>query len=170
MDKLQSFINKVISLTYSDRDENISGMVLEHNNLWTLLAYNPVDYVHDGYTIVNHKHLDGFDINEHDKVVEKVFALKGVENSHTNMQLSNICESISYLSQHYPLFQIEPYADEDICFIGKIISAENGYITMKHITPNAQWENELEQYDIESIRTISYDSDYLISLNLLANN
>ena len=72
----KKYIGQFISIKYSDRINPISGFVIDYNDDWTLLKFNPVDYVIDGYIILRHKNIEGFQRNANEKFKEKVIMLK----------------------------------------------------------------------------------------------
>ena len=45
---MKKYIGQLMSIKYTDRPTAIKGFVIDYNDGWTLLEYNPVDYVIDG--------------------------------------------------------------------------------------------------------------------------
>jgi len=41
----RKYIGKLISIRYNDRPTPIFGFVIDYNDEWTLLRYNPTDYI-----------------------------------------------------------------------------------------------------------------------------
>ena len=72
----KKYIGQLISIKYTDRPTPIFGFVIDYNDDWTLMKYNPVDYIIDGFIIVRHKNIEGFRRSTIEKFKEKVITLK----------------------------------------------------------------------------------------------
>lgn len=169
MNTAKTFVKEVISIKYNDWEEPVSGMVIDHNDDWTLLANNPDDYKHDGYIIINHKNLDGYKKEEQEEQVEKVFKMKGVDKSLPKLSLDDIETILNHLTSEYHLFSIQLAAQEDSCYVGIVESFANDMLTMKTMDIDASWDEEEDYFscNINDIRTIEFDNDYLQSLSML---
>ena len=75
--KGKKHIGQLVSVKFTDRKTPIYGYIIDYNDDWTLMKYNPVDYIIDGYIIFRHKKLEVFSRGTDEKWREKVINLKG---------------------------------------------------------------------------------------------
>lgn len=167
MNTAKTFINEVISIKYNDWEEPISGMVIDYNEDWTLLAKNPNDYMHDGYIIVNHQNLDGYKKDEMEELVEKVFKMKGIDKNLPTLSLDDVETILNHLSKEYQLFSIQLATQEESCYVGIVRSISNGQLALQSIDIDGRWDEDEELINLKEIRTIEFDTDYLRSLLML---
>lgn len=161
-------IGELVSFKLNNRIEPIYGIVVDYNDEWTILKHNPVDYVVDGFLIINNSKIKGFRKDSEEKFRGKVIKLKEVAFGDIRIQIDlnskqNIFESIS---SKYKLVEFE-LKSEHIVYIGKITSVEDKFIHIKSLSPTAKWNKEPKKIRISDIRLIQFDNDYLNSLNLL---
>lgn len=160
------YIGKYISISFNDRPTSIAGLVVDYNDDWTLLKYNAVDYVVDGYIIVRHKNTEGFQRSTEEKFREKVIRVKGLSVTEKDrIPLNNLDAILSFISKQHGLFAIY-LKSEKACYVGKLASITGKELLIKSLTPKGKWSNQMK-FRTGDIRTIEYDTDYLNSLKLL---
>ncbi len=156
--------NKVYSFELNEREEEISGMVLSIGKSWVLLAYNPVDYVLDGFIFINKKFIDSVHRGSSEKFIEKVIEAKGGINT-TGLPNYNLDDSKILEKQFAKEKKVIQYDFEDysICYIGKVDELVDYKSVVIGLNPKAKWTKS-SKIDFSAIATISIENDYLKSL------
>ena len=68
----------------------------------------------------------------------------------------------------FPLVTIHrEKADNEVCYIGKVLQAANGRLTMLEIRPGAIWETSPRHYRINQITLIEFAGDYERALHVV---
>lgn len=160
-------IGKLISIKYNDRPTPIFGFVIDYNDDWTLLKYNPVDYIVDGYIILRHKNIEGFQRNAREKFKEKVIMLKKQHfPDFSGFPLTDLQTILSTLTKKYGVFQFD-LKTENACYLGRLKSLTKGKLTIDYLNPKGLWTKQM-QFRPNDIRTIEFDTDYINSLKLVS--
>lgn len=163
----RKYIGKLISIRYNDRPTPIFGFVIDYNEEWTLLRYNPFDYVIDGYIILRHKNVKGFQRGTEEKFREKVIMLK---KKHlldiSDIPISDIETILTFLTKRYGVFQFD-LKTEKVCYLGKLKTFTKGKLTIDYLNPKGVWTKQM-QFRPNDIRTIEFDTDYVNSLRLIS--
>jgi hypothetical protein len=163
----RKYIGKLISIRYNDRPTPIFGFVIDYNDEWTLLRYNPFDYIIDGYIILRHKNIEGFQRGINEKFREKIIMLKGTHLSDlSDFPLSDLETILSSLTKKYGIFQFD-LKTERACYLGRIKSLTKGKLTIDYLNPKGVWTKQM-QFRPNDIRTIEFDTDYINSLKLIS--
>ncbi len=164
--KKKKHIGQLISIKFTDRKTPISGLVLDYNNDWTLMKYNPVDYQIDGYIIFRHKNIKGFRRDQEEKWIEKVIKLKGLQlNESDVIPIANLETILNYLTENFGVFQVYTKS-EAACYLGRLKSINEKELIMYNLNAKGKWEGLLK-FTIEEIRVIEFDTDYINSLKLV---
>lgn len=160
---MKDLIGKFVSFKYQDRKNIISGYLIDFNNDWTLIKYNPVDYIIDGYLILKTKKIVKFQREDNEKFVEKVLIAKNLKPTERDFfPISNLSETLQLISDRFGAFKIQK-KDNTVCYIGRFVRMTKKNIIIQEIDPKAKWV-ENGKYKIKSIRTIQFNSDYINSL------
>lgn len=163
--KLDIYLNKLISIEFSDRKKIISGFLLDYTEDWILLKTNPADYLIDGYIIVRNKRIDEVYQDEQEEFAEAVISLKGTTPAYNEkVPLENIQEIFRYLDSKYEMFAFTKKSEKSI-YPGRLKDINDKTIRIEWIDTRAQWVGE-RKFKLDKIRTIEFDSDYLNSLKL----
>lgn len=169
MKKKNKHIGQLISVKFTDRKTPIYGFVVDYNDDWTLMKYNPVDFVIDGYIIFRHKNIHGFRRDMDEKWREKVISLKGLQPTDKNIiPISNLETILKYLTDTFGIFQVYTKS-ETACYVGRLKSIDNKELLMDNLSPKGKWEGEMK-FKIAAIRIIEFETDYLNSLKLASSS
>jgi len=156
---------KFVSFKYRDRKSIISGYLIDFNNDWTLIKYNPIDYVIDGYLILKTDKILKYKRDDDEKFREKVLKAKNLIPTDKDIfPITDLSETLKLISDRFGAFKIEK-KDDTVCFIGRLVKITKENLIIQEIDARAQWV-ETEKYKLKSIRTIEFDSDYVNSLIL----
>lgn len=159
---------KFVSFKYRDRKEIISGYLIDYNNDWTLIKYNPVDYVIDGYMILKSNKILKYKRDEHEKFREKVLIAKNLIITDQDIfPITDISETLQLITDSFGAFKIEK-KDDSVCFIGRFIKLNKKNLIIQEIDAKAKWVDS-EKHKLKSIRSIEFDSDYVNSLIKFSN-
>ena len=158
---------QLISIKFTDRKTPIYGFVIDYNDGWTLLKYNVVDYVIDGYKILRHKNIQGFRRGRDERFREKVIKLKGQQPTDTEkIPLTDLKTILCFLSDKFGVFNLYTQS-ETACYPGRLKSIDNKKLVIYFLNTNGKWNGQMT-FRPNDIRTIEFDSDYINSLKLVA--
>ncbi|MBI1185653.1 hypothetical protein GC194_15405 [bacterium] len=163
-------IGQIVSFRfgYLSSEKIYSGYVVDYNDDWTLLKYNPVDYVRDGYIILRNKCIKGYKRDKVEKFHQKVLDLKGegvtVQNK---IPIDDIKTILNYLTDNFGVFQFD-LRSEVYCYLGRVKSIVKNTLTIDFLDTNGKW-SETRDYKLGNIRTIQFDTDYINSLKMVAD-
>ena len=76
---MKQYLNKLITLEFSDLKNSYSGFLLDFSDEWILLKNNPVDYILDGFIILKNKNLESIIYNENNEFSEDVIRTKKIK-------------------------------------------------------------------------------------------
>ena len=171
MTKKKKYIGQVVSfnVAYVSTEEIYMGYVVDYNDDWTLLKYNPVDFVRDGYIILRNKDVKSYKRDGIEKFHQKVLDLKGhAVTSEDKIPIDNIEIILNYLTDNFGAFQFNLRSD-DYCYLGRVRTIINNTLTIDFLDNEGKW-SEKRDYKLGNIRTIQFDTDYINSLLLVANS
>ena len=163
------YLKKLISLKFSDRNEIITGLVVDYNEDWTLMKYNTVDYIIDGYIIIRHKNIEGFKRESSEKFTEKVLKLKGIETKeYEKIPLTDLSTILNYLTERFGVFQIYTKSEKS-SYLGRLVSLTSKELVIENFTPKGKWDGQIT-FRPGDLRTIEFDNDYINSLKLITES
>lgn len=164
-------IGQIISFKfeYVNNIEIYRGYIIDYNDDWTLLKYNTVDYVRDGYIILRNKHINSYKRDKVEKFHQKALDLKGESVKLTDkIPINDIKTILNYLTEKFGVFQFDLRSDA-YCYIGKVKSIEKNNLKIDYLDSEGNW-SETREYKLGNIRTIEFDTDYINSLLLVSNS
>ena len=165
--KNKKFVGQLISVRFKDRETPIYGYVVDYNKDWTLMKYNPVDYVIDGYLIFRHKNVKGLRRGVDEKWKEKVMNLKGLAPTDKDLiPLTDLETILKYLTENFGVFQVYTKS-ESASYLGRLDSISDKEVVLDDLNPKGEWDGQLS-FKPDKIRVIEFDNDYTNSLKLVA--
>jgi len=164
--KGKKLIGDLISVKFTDRKNPIYGYVIDYNDDWTLLKYNPVDYIIDGYIIFRNKNIEGFRRDLDEKWREKVINLKGLQPTDKEIiPIADLETILKYLTEYFEVFQVSTKS-EKACYLGRLKKIDDYQILMDKLSPKGNWVGKMEFRNVDII-IIEFDTDYINSLKLV---
>jgi hypothetical protein len=160
---------RVESFKISGWEDEETGLIVDENGEWIFVKHIPADYVIDGYTLYNKKHIEERIHSEVEEQIEKVLKLKGVKKDRpSGFQLMDTVSTLKWLEETYGLFEFQDN-DQNELFYGQINRVINNYILIiDMIKTSGEVEVEYDyEFEIEEIRAITFESDYFNSIKLL---
>lgn len=151
-------------------EKSINGILLAYNENWILLKHNVVDYLIDGYSMINRKKIDYISKDAEIRFVEEVLKAKGINFHDSCIELgSNIFQTLEYISIKYGAFCLE-FEDDQTCCVGRYIGHDDqDYFAFEELAPCGDWIEELDEFNVGKIYRIDFDTDYIESLLMFAN-
>ena len=165
---MTEYLNKLITIEFSDRKDTESGFLIDFSGDWILLKSNPVDFIIDGYTIIKNKNIEAIYHEEGEMFTEKVLRLKKLEPKKTEkIPLENIVEIFNYLNDKFGIFQFYKKSEKAI-YPGRLRNINSKEIVIDWIDLKGNWTEE-RSFKLDKIRIIEFENDYLKSLKLIAD-
>jgi len=160
-------IGQFISVKFTDRKTPIYGYVVDYNDDWTLMKYNPVDYVIDGYIIFKHKNIECFCRDTTEKWKEKVINLKGLQPTDKDIvPLDDLETILKHLTENFGVFEVYKKS-EKVCYLGKLQSINDKELIIDYLDTEGKWDGQMK-FKTSAIRVIEFDTDYINSLKLVS--
>jgi hypothetical protein len=164
--KKKKYIGQLVSVKFTDRKTPIDGYIVDYNDEWTLMKYNPVDYIIDGYIIFRNKNIESYRRDKDEKWREIVINLKGLQPSEKDViQINDLENILRYLTDNFGVFQVYTKS-ETACYLGKLKSIDKKEFLIDSLNPKGKWDGQMKFKNGE-IRVIEFDTDYINSLKLV---
>lgn len=157
-------IGKFLTFEFIGRKQNISGVVIDYNDTYTLVK-NCFDYQFDGYTIFKNDRVE-YMYGESEKRATKILKLKGYKfGKEPKIPIDNLDNILSFITNKFLLIQLDTRKG-DACDVVRYLRQEKSTYIFDELTTAAKWRNKLELRE-KDCRFISFDNDYLNSLKLI---
>lgn len=159
---------KVESFKISEWVEIQTGIVLAENENWILVNHIPVDYLIDGYNLINKKHILKRHSGNDEKQIERVTKLKGttIENP-AGFAFSDTLGLLKWTEEKFGLFAFQT-EDEYAAFFGKINRVEKDMLIIDSVFADGKVVPDYDyEFELKEVRTITFGSDYFESMRLL---
>jgi len=144
-----------------------SGYIIDCNDDWILLKYNPTDYEVDGYILLRNKHVTHYKRDSKERFTEKVLKLKGCEpKKNEKIPITDIESILNYLTKKYGVFHFDMRSNTS-CWLGKVKKIVGSEMHLHYLTPRGKWTYEMPPFKMGNIRTIQFNTDYINSLMLI---
>ncbi len=164
---MEQYLRQLISIEFQDRKELYTGFLIDYSDDWVLLRNNPVDFILDGFIILRNKNIEQLYREEDHEFTEKVIRLKGLKtNAEDIIPIKDLNTIIQFLDRKYGVFQIAKKSAKS-AYLGKLIELNNEALTIDFLDTRGEFGGELS-FNPEKIRVIEFDTDYINSLKLVA--
>ncbi|WP_312298288.1 hypothetical protein [Chryseobacterium sp.] len=161
----ENIINKIVSITLKSK-VYFQGIVIDTSDDWFYLKYIPVDYLTDGYVLINKRYIATIEITEDDQFKERILQLKGeISRNNPVLALGGNEKLLADLQSKTGIIRIE-IKDHTRAFIGKVDLIRKKSFKIHLFSPNATWL-QLETFLYKEIQAIYFDEDYINSLKLI---
>lgn len=142
----------------------ISGVIIQENIDWIILQFNPVDYVLDGFVVINKSHIEKIVIGDEEKFkLDVIKCCDKFEFPNLSLDSYDIKTVIGKICSIYRLIGIYKELDDEI-HVGLFSKNLNDGICLFPVNPRGELDSK-ETIQFESIRVIEFNNDYLNSLN-----
>ncbi len=159
---------KVETFLVKDWDEPETGLVIDENNDWILVKYIPVDYLIDGYKILKKSAIEERMHTSVEIKIEKVLKLKKVTDTRPNgFEFSDTLNLLKWAEANFEILEFQDESESELIY-GKLKRVEGDDFTIDFINADGTVDPLFDyEFSLESIRIISFDSDYHQSIRLL---
>lgn len=158
---------RVESFEMDGWEEPETGIIVNENEEWVLTSHI-FDYIVDGYKLYNKKHItDRLHTNEEERI-ERVLQLKKFQPQLPNeFKFSDTLAILKDLEKRYGIFEFQD-DDQTELFYGKINKADSKNLIIDFIRSDGSVDDDFdEEFDLNEIRSISFESSYFEAIRLL---
>lgn len=140
----------------------ITGYIVGISQDFLLVHCRSEAIVLDGYTVVRTQDVSLVDDKpKYGEFYTKVLKLRGYKPETPNgVRLDSIASILESINEHYPLITIHREELSNDCSIGRIEKLTDKTVTLKWLTPAAEWEGYSPRYRLTSITKIDFDDIY----------
>jgi len=151
--------------------EKLSGLLIDENDEWILVKHIPVDYVVDGFTLYRKKFLKSRKPHKKAEITSRVLKLKEIKiEKPIGFEFKDVLGLLKWSEDKYGLFEFKDDPEDEL-FYGKISKMQGNNLIIDMILSNGDTEKEYDfEFELDRIRTITFESDYFTSIILLMNN
>lgn len=159
---------KAESFQIRDWEEVQTGIVLAENENWILVNHIPVDYLIDGYTLINKKHILKRHSGKDEKQIERVTKLKEVTvKKPEDFEFADTLGLLQWCEGKFGIFAFQT-EDEYAAFFGKINRVDKDALIIDSVFADGKVMPDYDfEFDLKEVRTITFGSDYFESMRLL---
>ena len=160
---MKGYLNKLVTLEFSDIKTSFSGFLLDFNEDWILIRSNPVDYIIDGFTILKNKNLESIIHDDNIQFNEKVIRLKKIKLANdVIIPLSSLENILSFLTDKYGIFQVATKKSSAV-YLGRLTEINEKELFIEFLNTNGVFDGEIS-FKNKKIRLIEFETDYINSL------
>jgi hypothetical protein len=160
----KKFTGKYFTFKFVGRKFDISGVVLDYNDDWTLIRVC-TDYSPDGYMIFKNEKVE-YCYGEKEKMATKILKLKKYAyQSDPKISLASLHEMLNSIDKKYRLIQLDTRKG-DASDVVKYSGQVDSLYLFDELTTTAKWRYKLRLPEKEC-KFISFDNSYLNSLKLV---
>ncbi|AZA80561.1 hypothetical protein C1637_13030 [Chryseobacterium lactis] len=160
----KELINRVVSIRLKNK-ALLEGIVIDVSEDWYYLKYIAVDYVMDGFVLINRRYINQVEIPDDSGFKENIMRLKGsIDGESPSLNIDSHVNLLLDLQFKKKMIKLE-LKNPDKCYIGKINLVREHSIKVHLFSWNAKWLG-VESFLFKEIRAIYFDNDYIDSLQL----
>ena len=164
---MENYLRQLVSIEFLDKKEIYTGFLIDYSDDWILLRNNPVDFIIDGFVILKNKNIERMYRDSNHEFTEKVIRLKGLKtNAKDIIPIKDLTSIVNFLDKKYGIFQIAKKSATS-AYLGKLIKLNDEELIIDFLDTKGQFGGELS-FNPEKIRVIEFDTDYINSLKLIA--
>lgn len=164
---MENYLRQLVSIEFLDKKEVYTGFLIDYSDDWVLLKNNPVDFIIDGFVILKNKNIERIYRDQDHEFTEKVIRLKGLKtNAKDIIPIRDLASIINFVDKKYGVFQIAKKSATS-AYLGKLIRLNDEELIIDFLDTKGQFGGELN-FNPEKIRVIEFDTDYINSLKLVA--
>ncbi|RVT77611.1 hypothetical protein EOD40_07360 [Flavobacterium sufflavum] len=164
---MENYLRQLVSIEFLDKKEIYTGFLIDYSDDWILLRNNPVDFIIDGFVILKNKNIERMYRDSNHEFTEKVIRLKGLKtNAKEIIPIKDLTSIVNFLDKKYGIFQIAKKSATS-AYLGKLIKLNDEELIIDFLDTKGQFGGELS-FNPEKIRVIEFDTDYINSLKLVA--
>lgn len=153
-----------MTFKFVGRKYDISGVVLDYNDNWTLIRAC-TDYLPDGFTVFKNEKVD-FNYGENEKMATKILKLRKYSyQNDPKITLASLHVMLDVIDKKYGLIQLDTRKG-DASDVVKYLGQSDSLYLFDELTTTAKWRYKLQLQE-RKCRFISFDNNYLNSLKFV---
>lgn len=162
---------KIENYRIADWEIPETGVFLDENEGWILIKSIPGDYQLDGFKLLNKNHIVERSKVENSSLIQKVIELKEIKvQNPSDFKFGNTIEILQRLEKKYGCFEFQDEVEEEL-FYGTLGEYDAESFSIGFIKSDGTLDLDFDEvFEIQDIRTISFESDYFNSISLLYNH
>ena len=166
---MKQYLNKLVTLEFSDLKVSYSGFLLDFSEDWILIKSNPVDYILDGFVLLRNKNLESLIYDETNEFTEKVIRSKKIKLTNDYIfPLSSLETILKFLNQKHGIFQLATKRTNAV-YLGRLIEMTDSEIIIEFLNTKGEFDGEID-FKPQKIRVIEFDTDYINSLKAYSDS
>jgi hypothetical protein len=125
----------------------------------------------DGYNCMRYVDVSQYEIpHPHVGFVERALELRSERRrKNSGIDLSSVSALLRTAGAAFPLVAIHmEIEDPDTCAIGRVCSVSESEVELETITPDAEWDEEIEKFSVSEITRVDFGCAYEEALLLVA--
>jgi hypothetical protein len=149
-------------------DELQTGITLSENEEWLLVKHIPYDFLVDGYKLYNKTFIKRRINSTNERLIERVLQLKNETiDFPTDFEFLNTIDLLKWSQSRFGIFEFQD-DDEEALFYGRINRILNNILIIDFIDKKGIVEEDYDyEFEIDQIRTISFQNNYFNSIRVL---
>lgn len=149
-------------------EELQTGITLLENDEWLLVKHIPYDYLQDGYKLYNKQFIKRRINSSNERFIERVLQLRKTRiDLPIDFKFSDTIGLLTWSQNKFGLFEFQD-DDETALSYGRINSILDNTLIIDFIDSKGMVEEDYNyEFEIDQIRTISFQSDYFHSIQVL---
>lgn len=164
MENLEQYMNKIVHIKLRGRSEKKEGILIGIGKNWLMVIHIPVDYVIDGFALINKKHITKIIHTEREIFQKAVIDSKDIlPHQYPNLNLDTDDELFISLQQKYKVIMFDEHNDR-ILYIGEIKKINEKSFRILPLSPRAKWLEYEDSHPYSAIRVLNIECDYINSL------
>lgn len=150
-------------------DSPVRGYVLDVGPKFFLLALVSDRIWFDGFECFRVGDVRGFRPDPHSRFAESALRKRRDRlPQKPRVSLVSIEELLVSAGRQFPLITVHREGvDPDVCWIGRLLGVERGHVSLREITPDANWEAKPESFRLKEITRVNFGGDYEAALHLV---
>lgn len=160
---------KLVRFERKFKEYSTSGYVLDLGTKFFLLTLVSDRLRFDGFEVFRVSDVRRLVPDAYAEFAERALDLRGERiPSKPDIDLSGIDELLTTAGSAFPLITIHrENVDAEVCWIGRVLKAEKGKLSLLEIGPDAEWDEEPTTYHTSEITRLSFGGDYEGALHLV---
>ena len=155
---------KLYSFEIKGWKEPICGIVEAFSVDWILIKWIINDFLFDGYSVIQRRHIKKCFQDENLLFKESVLRAKGVMDIPTpEIPIDSKSAPLKWFCDNMNIVLVSPI-DESVCDVGKITKVLNRVFYLKTMDGEGKWDNVYDNCLLSEIVSFSIDTDYVKSL------
>ncbi|MTG99286.1 MULTISPECIES: hypothetical protein [Myroides] len=168
---VEKYLYQYVGLHLKGRKKNIIyGIIVDYNEEWVLIKRNVIEYMIDGYELINRSKIAQVFKDDHLKFKEDIFKAKYIDFTYTPFDLSeDFFTILKQINQKYGAFSLRLKHSND-WRIGRFLEKDGECVfAIEELSETGEWLDTIDELSVDEVYGIGFDCDYVQSLLLFAN-